>query len=324
MFRKKVWAFLALSLILVLSACGDSSSSSSSADEKKKDDYPNKDIDLIVTWASGGGTDITARQFVKAAEEEMPAKFLVKNVTGGAGAVGWNEAKQAKPDGYTLTVLTADILIHTANDRNVSRDDFVPLALMSQYPAVIAVDANSEWDTLEDFLAEGEKRSLSIANDGLGQNDHLTALQLEQAADLKHAINHIPFDGGAEGIAAVLGGNVDATISNVPEISSRTDMKVLAIFSTEPNEEMPDTPLISDYNMDIDAGSFRMIAAPAGTDEDILNYLEEKFKEAYNNPTYQDFAKESNLSPSYMDRKEAEEMLDSRLDIMKELMEQVQ
>lgn len=314
--KKKMTVFiLVLISALILGACGNDGAAG------EEEDYPTKDIETIVTWASGGGTDVTARQFMKAAEEEMPKSFLVKNVTGGAGLVGWNEAKQADHDGYTLTVLTADILIHTLNDEKVQKDDFVPLALMSEYPAVIAVDADSEWDTLEDFLETGNEHSLKIANDGLGQNDHLTALQLEEAADINKDINHIPFDGGAEGIAAVLGGNADATISNVPEISSRPDMKVLAIFSTETNEEMPDTPLVSDYGMDINAGSFRMIAAPADTDESKLDYLEELFEKAYNSDTYLDFAEESNLSPNYMNREESEKLLNDRLEVMKEIVD---
>lgn len=311
MIKKFRFSLIILAVIFVLGAC--------STESNEAEDYPTKDVETIVTWASGGGTDVTARQFLKAAEEDMPESFLVKNVTGGSGLVGWNEAKQAGDDGYTLTVLTADILIHTLNDEKVQTDDFIPLALMSEYPAVIAVDADSEWDTLEDFLETGNERSLKIANDGLGQNDHITALQLEEAADIDKEFNHIPFDGGAEGIAAVLGDNADATISNVPEISSRPDMKVLAIFSTEENEELPDVPLVSDFDMDFNAGSFRMIAAPADTDEEKLDYLEELFEDAYNNPTYLEFAEESNLSPNYMNREESERLLEERLEVMKDI-----
>ncbi|AOM83545.1 tripartite tricarboxylate transporter substrate binding protein [Salisediminibacterium beveridgei] len=315
--KKAIGSLLVVSAVL-LAACNDNAESQSS------ENYPEKDIDVIVTWSSGGGTDITARQFLQAAEEETDASFLVRNVTGGAGAVGWNEARQSESDGYTLTVLTADILIHSANEANVTLDDFEPIALMSQYPAVIAVDADSEWEDLDDFIETANERKLSIANDGLGQNDHLTAMQLEEEANLDNTFDHIPFDGGAEGIAAVLGGNVDATISNVPEIASRSDMKVLAIFSQEENEEMPDTPVIKEYGMDIDAGSFRMIAAPAGTPEESLSYLDDLFETAYNSPTYLDFAEESNLSPQYMNREDSKEMLNSRLDVMTQLLEKVE
>ena len=314
--KKRIGSFVVVSSLFLAACNGDQEAQSS-------ENYPEKDIDVIVTWSSGGGTDITARQFLKAAEEETEASFLVRNVTGGAGAVGWNEARQSDADGYTLTVLTADILIHSANEANVTLSDFEPIALMSQYPAVIAVSADSEWDTLDEFLASAEEESLSIANDGLGQNDHLTALQLQEEAGLANPFDHIPFDGGAEGIAAVLGGNVDATISNVPEIANRSDMKVLAIFAQEENAEMPDTPIIKDYGMDIDAGSFRMIGAPAGTPEASLAYLDEVFESAYNSPTYLDFAEESNLSPQYMNREDAKSMLNARLDVMKELLESV-
>lgn len=314
---------------LLLGACGNEASNSTNNegqelqkedDTNKLDDYPKRAINVIVPWGSGGGTDVTARSFLKVSEENyLSQSFRVNNITGAAGAVGWGEVSASKPDGYTLTVLTVDLLVHSAQGGPVNYNDYIPLALMSQYSEVIAVPNESEFKDLNDLLefARENPEQIKIANSGIDTYNYFTTLQLENEADVK--FNHVPFEGGAEQIAAALGGNVDAVITDVPEISQRPDMRVLAIFSTEKNELLPDAPLVGEYDLNVEAGSFRMLAAPIGTPDEIVQYLEDVFAKTYNDPEFQEFAETQNISPRYMDSDESKKLLDQMFEPLEEV-----
>lgn len=320
---------LLVSILLVVSltliACNKPAQSDkvNSTDTSGLGNYPNKPINLIVTWGAGGGTDVTARAFVKEAEKHIGQTFLVNNVTGGGGSVGWQQVKASPADGYTLTVLTIDILNHSvkADQTKLSYEDFIPVANMSKYPSIIAVPADSKYETFKDLLedAKANPGKVRIGNGGLGKDNHQIALSVEDATGAK--FNHVPFDGGAPAIAAALGGNIEGLISNPPEAGGRPDMKILVQFGPERSPDLPNVPTALELGYNIVGESFRMIGVPKDTPKEIINFLEEKFKLASEEEAWKEFAEKSKASPFYLDVAESQKLLDDIFKVKKDIVE---
>ena len=275
--------------------------------------YPSRPINVIIPWAAGGGTDVTARGFLKVAEKYVGATFVPTNITGGAGAVGWASGKNAEADGYNLVILTADYLTHSIKHTSgISIDDFIPIINISKYPACLAVDANSPWKDFESFIADAKKNpgTIQIGNSGIGGSNHQAALMIEEATGAEFI--HVPFSGGALSIAAVLGGNIEASLANTPEISPRSDMRMLVQHASgERNASALDTPTLKELGYDVDFESFRMIGVLKDTPPERVKFLDEKFKQAWKDPEFQEFAKAGDLSPEFLNAEESKKLLNN-------------
>lgn len=286
--------------------------------------YPSKPINVIVPWAAGGGTDVVARGFLKVAEKHVGTTIYVTNVTGGNGAVGWRTAATASPDGYTLAMLTIDILTHSASaNPPVSFRDFVPLATVSQYPVVIAVAKEAPWKNFKEFMdyARQNPGKVRISNNGFGNYLHQTTIMLEQATGL--SFTAVPFDGATPSIAAVLGGNVEAVAATVPEIATRPDMRMLVQLADERHPEAKDVPTTKEYGIDVRVSSFRMLAAPKNAPPEVVKYLEGKFREAWNDPEFQAWAAKTRACASYLSSKDSQQLLDSLYTRIKDIVQKL-
>ena len=292
--------------------------------EAQQEAYPAKAIYCIVPWSAGGGTDNTIRGFLKYAESHVGVDFNVSNITGGGGAVGWTELKAAKPDGYTIGALTYDVLTHSAKDNPpFIIDDFVSLIGISQYPLVLVVKADAPWDDLNSYL-DYVKMNNGESTMGIGAisgSQHQLLSTLESKLNLK--IKAVPFSGGAEIIASVLGNNVEAGLITSPEAKNRPDIKVLAQFSKVRHADLPEVPTAIELGVDIVYGSFRGLGAPADTPAEIIDYLREKFTETWNDEQFLSWAEKTGSSASYMSGKDLDEMLDSMLPNVKNALEAI-
>jgi len=280
------------------------------------EDYPERAIQVIVPWSAGGGTDVTIRGFLDVASRMMDANFNVSNVTGGGGAVGWGEAAGQPADGYHLVGLTYDLLMITAKDGPVDYRDFIPLVTIAQYPQVFAVDAESDHQTFEDFVeyASSASTPLAVAMGGFGGIHHLAAIAMQQAEDFE--MRMVPFEGGAASIAALLGGNVQATFTDVPESAGRPDLRVLVVFGDERHPDMPDVPTARELGMDVVLASFRSLGTPQGTPEEIVDYLRQAFDEVWHSEEFQNWAETANVSPGFLSGADTEAMYEAMMPLL--------
>src|SRR6056297_3792314 len=121
--------------------------------------YPENDITHIMPWSAGGGTDTVMRTFMNFAEQTLGVGINTQNITGAQSGIGTLRLMKARPDGYTIGSLTWDSMI------TVPYKDLVPgydtsnlsyLANITLYPTVLAVNADTGWQTLDDFVAAAE------------------------------------------------------------------------------------------------------------------------------------------------------------------------
>lgn len=275
-------------------------------------EYPAKPIYTIVPWGAGGGTDITIRGFLQVAEKHVGTTFNVTNIPGGVGSIGWAEAASANADGYTIVALTYDLMVHSASaDSPVSYKDFIPVVTIAQYPQVLAVKVDDPWSDFEEFVAFSASRpgDVRIALSGLGGIHHQALLTVERQSGVE--FRPVPFRGGAECIAALLGGNVEATFTDVPEAAGRPDLRVLVQFAAQRHVDAPDVPTAREFGMDIDFSSFRSLGVPKGTPQHIVDFLREKFDETWHSQEFLTWANNAGVAPSYMSGADTQVMFDS-------------
>ena len=115
-------------------------------------DFPSRQIELIVPFQPGGGTDGVARAFAEAARTHIPRSIVVLNKPGASGAIGWTEMINAKPDGYKLAVVTVELVtLKPMGLAKFNQDDIQPIIQFNADPAAITVHADAPWNTLQEF-----------------------------------------------------------------------------------------------------------------------------------------------------------------------------
>lgn len=271
---------------LVLASCADTATTGS-GDEGSGDaapDYPTKPIENVVAWSAGGGTDVMTRAFALAAEEHLGQPMNVVNKPGSSGAVGWGEIAYAtEPDGYTLTVVSPEIgFMEKQGLYDFGLDDFTLITMMNQDPAALAVKADAPWNTFEEFVADAQANpgSISVGNSGPGLAWDLATTAIERESDIE--VTHVPYDGAATAAQAVLGGTLDAMSFSIGEVRAQVEageMKVLGIALEDRLEALPDVPTFTEQGFDVQIGTFRGIAGPAGMDPEVVSTLNDAFVE---------------------------------------------
>lgn len=120
--------------------------------------FPQKTIQIIVPFAAGGGTDLVARAVADAAKSHFPKPVVIVNKTGAGGAVGMGEGANAKPDGYTVTMICVELAtLPPQNLAPFTSADFRPILQINAEPAAITVKADAPWNTVTEFLDYAKK-----------------------------------------------------------------------------------------------------------------------------------------------------------------------
>ncbi len=269
------------------------------------DAFPRKTVEFVVPWAAGGGVDTLMRAiaavFPKYANNEQ---MIIKNVPGGGGAIGFNEAAKARPDGYTLTSGTTPLItkIHMT-PVPFGLESFEPVMLFADIPCYIMVPTDSPYQNLQDYVADAKKRpgKITLGNSGAGGGNHLVALAFEQYAGIK--LNHIPFEGGGKSFTALMGKHVDSVIGSSPEGIPQAlagELRILGIFGDQQLAQFPQVLTAAQQGFDFTGTMWRGIVAPKGTPKAIIDRLDQIFKNCMNDPEFMKRAEEMTAPLKYM------------------------
>jgi tripartite-type tricarboxylate transporter receptor subunit TctC len=286
------WAMVVLlSLTMIfITACGSDSSDSGESAEASADNYPDKPITLIVSFAAGGGTDVGARTLAPYVEDELGVSVTIENKPGGGGWVGWSELLNSEADGYTIAYInTPNLMTGYLNPelgRDNSLDDFALISNHVTDYGVIAVEAGDDrFETIDDLMEYAKENEVTTTSTGVGSDDHIAALKVNNQNDTQFTAVH--GEGASEGKAGVLGGHIDAYFANVGEVKPAVDngeMRALAVMAPERSEFLPDTPTLEESGYgEVFSWSARGLAAPEGVSEEKLEILREAFKNAIEN-----------------------------------------
>ncbi|MBZ0258915.1 tripartite tricarboxylate transporter substrate binding protein, partial [bacterium] len=143
---------------------------------KQESRFPSKPITIVVTWDAGGGTDALARSLALHSSDAFGTVVNVLNRPGGSGAVGHSFGATARPDGYTVTMITYELCTYQPLGRvDLSPLNYKPVMQLNEDPAAITVHADSPWQTLGEFIeyAKQHPGEVTIGNSGPGAVWHI-------------------------------------------------------------------------------------------------------------------------------------------------------
>lgn len=290
--------------------------------------YPEKELTIVVPHSPGGGTDTTTRFLAKVMEKYVDVPIVVINKTGAGGAVGMAFAANSKPDGYTVGVPTVEVtMLPHLGLAPFTIDDFAPAALVTNIPAAVAVNVDSEFQTFQELIdyAKANPMKIRTGNSGTGAIWHMVALGIEDATGAK--FTHVPFDGGAPAATALLGGHIEMVTIGQGEVFPHYEagkMRALAVTSMKPLENYPGVPTLQELGVDIPPlGGWISLAFPAETDPEIVQTFSDLVKKAMEDPEFQEFLEKRAYTNDYMDPAGTKEFWKQQSDFFKNLIDKL-
>ena len=270
-------------------------------------DYPNKPIELVVPFGAGGGTDVLARVVAEAAKKHTSQPIIVLNKPGASGGIGLTEVVNARPDGYKIAMITVEMAIipHMGIAKFSPENDFTPLVRLNADPLVLTVSANSPWKTIEEMVdaAKKSKEPLKFGNAGTGGVSHLAAVALQQK--ISAPFTHVPFQGNAPAVVALLGSHIDAVTASPSEVFSFVQsgkLRALAVLSDQRiSGALGHVPTLKERKIDLVMGTWRGLAAPKGIPADVLSKLSAIALKTANESAVKEAMEKQNLGYSVAD-----------------------
>lgn len=271
--------------LVVLAACG----------ERVEREYPSKPIRMIVAFSAGGSTDTLARTFAKYAEPHLGQRIVVLNKPGASGELGWSHLAKAKPDGYTIGLLNSPGVetYSFVRAKSISYnffEDIRPLVNIVTDPGVLAISSKNDITSLDQFtdFVRANPKSVAVTHEGLGGDDHLSALAYEKNAGV--ALNFVAYNGNSEGIAALLGGHAMALSGNASEVAHYAkdgSVRVLATWAEQRSSYLPEVPTGKELGYEVYSAASRGIGVPRGVSDERYNKLLEVARLVINSEGFQ-------------------------------------
>jgi tripartite-type tricarboxylate transporter receptor subunit TctC len=239
-------------------------------------DYPRKQIELVVPFVAGGTTDNIARLMAQRFSDSWGQTVIVNNRPGGGSTIGTNAVAKAPPDGHTLLVTTIGFAIN-AGLQKLPYDpikDFAPVTELASLPLMLVVHSSVPATNLKEFiaLAKSKPGGWDYASSGSGTSPHLATEMFKSMAGID--LVHVPYKGNAEAMNALLGGHVKVYFVLVPaglqHVKAGT-LRALAVTTEKRLPYLPEVPTIAEQGFPgYEISSWQGAFAPAGTPKDVV------------------------------------------------------
>jgi tripartite-type tricarboxylate transporter receptor subunit TctC len=244
-------------------------------------DWPQKNIRLIVPFGPGGGSDIIGRIIAQSLQERLGQPVVIENRPGAGGTLGNEAVARADKDGYTLGVMTAGQIIAAVMAKSLRYDAikaFDPVAQVATAGLAIVTRPDFPANNVQELIAAAKANpgKLSFASPGFGATQHFTGELFRQTAGIN--ILHVPFRTTPEALAAVLGKQVDVLFDTISAVLGQVQsgqLKALAVTGKDRFPAVPDVPaaiesgLLPGYDVTTWYGFF----APSGTPPAVIAKL---------------------------------------------------
>lgn len=293
-----------------------------SAQETDSLDYPKDTIHIVVTFSAGGGNDLIARAVAAGLEEVTGVSVVVDNVTGAGGMTGSNDVVNAAPDGYQILCQDSSLtaaLVTQASESPFTLDDLVPVCSVFSCPTWVVSSAETGYASLQDFIddAKANPGKLTIGTAVTTGAQYLCACAIVEYFDLDVTI--VPYEGGGELKAAILGNHVDIGVVHspilLPEVQEGLVNVMVAGDSLEgiSDESLRDMKTLADYGIVSAFSSTRGFLVPKDTPQEIVNYLENAFKQSLDTDAVKEFEETFGYESSFQDEVTYSEFLKNEL-----------
>lgn len=244
-------------------------------------DWPNKPVRIVNTFAPGGAADYLARTVADNLSNTFGQQFFVETRSGAAGAIGVNSVVATPPDGYNfvITNITMLVLAPISNPRlgYHPERDLTNIAYLGGSPIMLSVNAKSPIKTLADFIDYGKKsgKPLTYSSSGVGSSGHLFGETFGRKVGIK--VEHVPYKGAAQGLLDVVGGHIawsaQTVTSSAGQIRGGT-LRGIALTSKQRMPDYPATPTFAELgHPEFNTPIWFSLSAPKGLPQPILSKM---------------------------------------------------
>lgn len=252
-------------------------------------DYPNKPVNYIIPFNAGGESDIAARLQQPVFEKITGQPMVIQYMEGAGGAQAWSQLNGMEADGYTImgTNLPHIVLQPMAQDVGYKTDDISNVYFFQYTPDALVVPADSQFETLEDFVAYAKENPgmATISGSGTNSANHVANAKFNEVAGVN--TTYIPFSGTSPAITAVLGDQVMAGFSYTTAARNQGDaLRILAVAADERVPTFPDVPTFKELGYDMVGGAYRGVAVPKDTPEEVKKQLSDALDKVNKDPDF--------------------------------------
>jgi tripartite-type tricarboxylate transporter receptor subunit TctC len=242
-------------------------------------DYPARPVRIIVPFPPGGAADITGRLMAQWLSDRLGQPFVIENKPGAGSNLGTAAVVGAAPDGYTLLLINAGNAINATLYQHLNFNfirDVAPVCSIVQAPHVMFVTPSFPARTVAEFIAYAKANpgKVNYASAGAGNANHISAEMFKMMTGIDMV--HVPFNGGAPAILAVVAGQVQVMFADTLTAGEQIkagNLRAIGVATAARSPVLPDVPPISDTVPGFYASSWWGIGAPRGTPDDIVRTL---------------------------------------------------
>lgn len=241
--------------------------------------FPERPINIIVPFAAGGGTDVTARLFGRGIEKHLAgARVVITPRPGATGEIGAIAAAESKPDGYTLVILVTPNVLSVPIERQsrYTLDSFDLIANLVDDPGTISVRSDSPIRNVAELIAASKTMpgGIAVGTSGIGSTGHIAMLLMQKQYGFN--FRNIPFSGHSAARTAMLSRDIPASFANLGETigyAKGQPWRTLGQMSPQRSDLAPTLLTFAEQGYPIEGGSLRGLAAPKGLPSDVLETL---------------------------------------------------
>jgi tripartite-type tricarboxylate transporter receptor subunit TctC len=252
--------------------------------------YPERPVHIVVGFAAGGGADTVARITGQRLSERLGQQFIVENRLGAGTNIAAEAVVRARPDGYTLLLVTPANASNATLYENLSFNfirDIAPVASIGRLPYVMVVNPSIPAKTVPEFIAYAKANTgkINMASNGIGAVPHLSGELFKMMTGVNMV--HVPYRGAAPALADLLGGQVQVMFPDLPssiEFIHAGKLRALAVTTAMRSEALPDIPSMGDFVPGFEANGWTGLAAPSQTPTEIIDKLNREINAALGDP----------------------------------------
>lgn len=322
---KKIALFLVV--MMLLAGCSQQPSKQETVKSNQKSDFPERPLEFVACYGPGGGHDTMLRTMAKIISDEkiIDSPINVVNKPGGSAAVGMGYVNSHEGDGhYLMSTTSSFITTPLSSDIGLNYKNFTPIARLGIDPEMVLVNSKSDYKTLDDILKSD--KIINVGGTGQGSIEHIVTVTLQKLSGKK--LNYIPYQGDGEVVAALMGNQIDFTITNpntAYDYLKSGDFRALAISTEERVDLMPDVPTFKELGYDITISLFRGVAAPAGISEEQKAYYLDMIKKLVQTEAWkEDYLGKNMIIEGYLDGEEYEKFLDEMNEIYESTLKELE
>ena len=244
------------------------------------ENWPSRLIKATIPFGAGSAADVVPRLVFDRLSVELGQPIVIENRVGGGGTVGTGAVAKADPDGYSILSNSSALTITPAIFANLPYDvskDLASVFMIGSSANVMIVPKERPWKTIQDFIAEAKAKpgSISFGSVGIGSAVHISSEKFRFAAGIQ--ATHIPYRGGSEVIADILGGRIDVyfcPLATALPLIREGQVRALVVSTQKRVADLPDVPTPVEIGLkDADSQIWFGVFVPAKTPRDIVEKL---------------------------------------------------